>query len=319
MKAVRVHQFGEPSVMKLEEVPDPKPAAGQVVVRISAIGINPVETYIRKGIYGPREFPFTPGSDAAGIVEALGPGVTKFKPGERVYIYGSLTGAYAEKALCKESQVYRLPERSSFSQGAAIGVPYGTAYRALFIRGGARAGETVLIHGASGGVGTAATQLARARGLTVIGTGGSEEGKKLVRENGAHIVLDHKSDGYLKYLMDATGGKGVNLIIEMLANVNLGKDLTVLAKNGRVVVVGSRGKVDIDPRETMGRDADIRGMTLMNADEEELRCIHAAIGEGLENGTLKPVVGREFALSEAAEAHEAVMAPGAYGKIVLQV
>jgi NADPH2:quinone reductase len=317
MKAIRIRQFGDPNVLKLEDIPDPKPAAEQVLVDIKAIGVNPVDTYIRAGWYGPREFPYTPGMDAAGTVEAVGAGAGQFKPGDRVYIAGSITGAYAQKAVCQAFQVHPLPAHVSFAQGAAMGVPYATAYRALFIRGKALAGETVLVHGGSGGVGTAAIQIARAAGLTIFATAGTDRGRKLVAEQGAHHVLDHQSPDYLKQLMDLTGGAGVNLILEMLANVNLGKDLTILAKFGRVVVIGSRGPIEIDPRNTMGRDADIRGMTLMNADERQLKQIHAALVAGLENRTLRPIVGQELPLAQAVKSHEEVMKPGAYGKIVL--
>lgn len=320
MRAIRVHEFGEPSVLKLEEVPDPTPAAGQVVVRLHAVGVNPVETYIRQGIYGPRQFPYTPGTDGAGVVEAVGAGVTTAKAGDRVYVAGSASGTYAEKTVCSASGVHRLPEHVTFAQGAALGVPYATAHRALFHRGRARPGETVLVHGATGGVGTAAVQLARAYGLTVVGTGGTARGRDLVLNEGAHHVLDHNDPAYLQQLMSLTGDRGVDLILEMLANVNLAKDLTVLAKNGRVVVIGSRGEVQITPRETMARDADIRGMTLMNATASDLAGIHAAVVAGLENRTLRPVVGTEIPLAEAARSHEEVMrASGAFGKIVMVV
>lgn len=317
MLAIRVHQFGDPSVLKLEEVPDPRPGEGQVVVEIKAAGVNPVETYVRAGGYGPKPFPYTPGSDGAGIVQSVGAGAKKVKAGDRVYLSGSVSGTYAQLALCGQSQVHPLPEHVSFAQGAAIGVPYATAYRAMFIRGGAKAGESVLVHGGTGGVGTAAVQLAKATGLTIIATGGTEEGRKLVKEQGAHHVLNHNASDYLQQLMSITDGQGVDLILEMLANVNLGKDLMVLAKRGRVVVIGSRGPVQIDAREMMKRDSDIRGMTLMHADEKELKAIHAALGAGLENRTLRPVIGQELPLGEAAKAHEAMMAPGSYGKIVL--
>jgi len=303
--------------MQLEDVPDPRPSEGQVLIRARAIGVNPVDTYIRGGIYGKRDMPYTPGMDAAGVVEAVGGGVTKYKTGDRVYVFGSLTGTYAAFVLCKESQVYPLPDRISFEQGSALGVPYATAYRAMFMRGRAVAGETILVHGASGGVGIAAVQLGRAFGLTVIGTGGTERGRDLVADQGAHHVLDHGAADYLQRLMTLTAGHGVDLILEMLANVNLGKDLTVLASQGRVVVIGSRGKIEIDPRETMRRDADIRGMTLMNATEQELRSIHAALLAGLENGSLRPVIGKSLPLSAAAQSHEDVMKPGSYGKLVL--
>ncbi len=318
MKAIRVSEFGGPEVLRLEEVPDPKPGAGQVRIRIKAVGINPVDAYIRAGTY-PRKpsLPYTPGTDAAGMIEAVGPDVKRFKVGDRVYTNGSVTGVSAELAVCGEPQVHPLPARTSFTQGAALGVPYGTAYRALFQRGVAKAAETVLIHGASGGVGSACVQFARAAGLTVIGTGGTEKGRALVRQEGAHHVLDHRAGDYDKQLMDLTQGRGVDLIIEMLANVNLARDLTMLAAAGRVVVVGNRGTIEIDPRQAMSREASILGLTLFAATERDLAQIHAAIPAGLENGTLRPIVGQEIPLADAAKAHQAVMEPGAYGKVVL--
>ncbi len=318
MKAIRVHQFGGPEVMKLEEVPDLRPGPGEVVVRVKAVGVNPVDTYIRSGGYAAKpDLPYTPGMDAAGVVEAVGHGVTRFVPGARVYVAGTLSGAYAEQALCKESQVHPLPDKVTFAQGAAVNIPYATAYRALFHRARAMPGETVLVHGASGGVGVASVQLARAAGMKVIGTAGTERGRKLVTEQGAHHILDHRAADYLSELQQLTNGRGVDVILEMLANVNLGKDLTILARNGRVVVIGSRGSVEINPRDTMSRDASILGMTLMNAAESELTSIHAALVVGLENGTLRPVINQELPLAEAPRAHQAVLEPGSYGKIVL--
>lgn len=318
MRAIRVYQFGAPDVMRLEDVPDPKPGPGQVVVRIHAAGVNPVDTYIRSGSYAAKPaLPYTPGSDAAGVVESTGQGVVRVKARDRVYVAGALSGAYAELALCQSAQVHPLPPSVSYAQGAAVNVPYATAYRALFFRARARAGETVLVHGASGGVGVASVQIARAAGLTVIGTGGTERGRRLVAEQGAHHVLDHRAPGYLQELLKLTDGRGVDVILEMLANVNLAQDLEVLARGGRVVVIGSRGKVEIDPRLTMGRDSSILGMSLMNASEAELASIHSALVAGLENGTLRPIVGQEMPLSDAPRAHQAVMEPGSYGKIVL--
>jgi NADPH2:quinone reductase len=287
-------------------------------VRIHATGVNPVETYIRAGTYARLpELPYTPGNDGAGIIEEAGADVNGFKVGDRVYTAGSLTGTYAEFAMCKQEQVHPLPGNVSFEQGAAMGTPYATAYRGLLQRAAARQGETVLVHGASGGVGTAAVQLGRARGLRVFGTAGSEEGLKLVREQGAHEVFDHRAPDHFEQIMNSTGGDGVNVIVEMLANVNLGKDLTILAKGGRVVIIGSRGPVEINPRDTMQRDADVRGMILPNTSPTEMASIHAALFAGLENGTLRPVIGKEFPLAEAAQAHKAVMKSGALGKIVL--
>ncbi|MDT7690616.1 MAG: NADPH:quinone reductase [Acidobacteriota bacterium] len=318
MKAIRVKEFGGPEVLRLEDMPEPRAGAGQVLVRVRAVGVNPVDTYIRGGVHVVKpQLPYTPGLDAAGEVEEVGEGVTRFRVGQRVYVAGSLSGTYAELALCNESQAHVLPDRVSFAEGAGVFTPYATAYRALFQRARAVPGETVLVHGASGGVGTAAVQLARAAGLRVLGTGGTEEGRKLVSEQGAHHVLDHGSPGYLEQLSGLTGGRGADVILEMLANVNLDKDLGVLAKGGRVVVIGSRGSVEINPRHAMARDAAILGMSLFNASPQELESIHAALAAGLESGTLRPVVGRELPLAEAALAHEEVLKPGARGKIVL--
>jgi NADPH:quinone reductase len=318
MKAIRVHEFGGPEVLRLEDVEEPKPGAGQVLVRVRAVGVNPVDTYIRTGTHAVRPpLPFTPGLDAAGTVEAAGEGVGRVGAGERVYVAGSASGTYAELCVCEEWQVHRLPEGVSFAQGAGVNTPYATAYRALFQRARGAAGEWVLVHGASGGVGTAAVQLARAAGLYVIGTGGTDEGRRLVGEQGAHHVLDHHAPGYLEEALALTGGRGVDVILEMLANVNLDKDLNVLAKGGRVAVVGSRGPVEINPRALMTRDASVVGLTLFNVSPQETAGIHAAVVAGLENGTLRPVVGREMPLADAARAHEAVLRPGAHGKIVL--
>ncbi len=318
MKSIRVAQFGEPEEMQLQEVPKPVPAPGQILIHVKAAGVNPVETYIRSGNYARLPvLPYTPGSDAAGLVDAVGEGVREFEIGERVYTSGSLSGTYAEFALCDVAQVHRLPERIPFPQGAALGVPYATAYRGLVQRGSAVAGETVLIHGASGGVGTAAVQMARAHGLTVFGTAGTEQGRQLVRDQGAHATFDHHAPDYMTQILSRTGGRGVDLIIELLANQNLGQDLKALAPGGRVVIIGSRGKVEIDPRDAMAREADIRGMVLANAPASERAAIHVALGLGLEGGSLRPIIAQEIPLAEAARAHRAVMSAGALGKIVL--
>jgi len=320
MKAIVVREFGPAEVMKLEEMPNPSPGPGQVLVRVEAVGVNPVEVYIRTGTYARKpSLPYTPGTDAAGHVDAVGPGVTSVKMGDRVYTHGTAAGygGYAELTVCDESQVHPLPDRLSFAQGAAMGVPYGTAWRALFFRAQARPGETVLIHGASGGVGMAATQIARAHGLRVIGTAGTDKGLAMVRDQGAHEVLNHRDADYMNRIMPLTGGRGVDVIVEMLANVNLDRDLEVLALRGRVMVVGNRGRVEIDPRKMMGKDGTILGMTMFNATAEEQRAVHAALVAGLENGTLNPVIGRELPLAQAVQAHGAVMETGAFGKIAL--
>ncbi len=318
MKAILVNEFGSPEVMTLGEVSDLVPGAGQVVVTVKAAGVNPVDSYIRSGTYRPDQaLPYTPGIDAAGVISAVGIGVKHRRVGQRVYVAWSLSGTYAEQVLCTEFQTHPLPDNVSFSQGAAVGVPFGAAFRALFQRAHVIPGESVLVHGASGGVGIAAVQLARNAGLRVIGTAGSEAGMALVLAQGAHHVLNHKEPGYMDKLNELTCNRGVDVILEMLANVNLDNDLAALATGGRVVVVGSRGRVEIDPRKAMMREAAILGMTLYNASAKELDSMHAAFVAGLENGTLRPVVSVELPLAEAAKAHHMVMETSTLGKIVL--
>jgi len=318
MKAIRVSEYGGPSVLRLEEVPTPQPGPNQVLVRNHAVGVNPVDTYLRANAdnRGPK-LPYTPGSDTAGVVEAVGPGVTGVKPGDRVYVGGTLSGAYAELSLCEQTQVHPLPANVTFAQGAAMNVPYATAFHALIHRAHGEAGETVLVHGASGGVGIGAVQIARARGMTVIGTAGTERGRRLVAEQGAHHVLDHTAPGYLDELMKLTGGQGVDVILEMLANVNLQKDLGVIALRGRIAVIGNRGTVEINARGAMAKNATILGVMLGHATSAQTAGIHAALVEGLRNGTLRPVIGQEIPLKDAPRAHEAVMEAGHHGKVVL--
>jgi NADPH2:quinone reductase len=318
MKAIVVHEFGGPEVLKLEEVPTPKPAAGQVLVRIHGAGVNPYDTYMRAGTYAVKPpLPYTPGSDGAGVIETVGDGVKKVKKGDRVYTAKTLTGAYAEYALALEEQVHTLPEKISFGQGAGVWVPYGTAYHALHHSAQARALETVLVHGASGGVGSGAVQMARAMGLTVFGTAGTQKGVDLVKREGAHQVFDHSKAGYQEEILKMTGGRGVDVILEMLANVNLAADLKLLATNGRVIIIGNRGEITINPRDLMLRRASARGFTLWAITPAEETEIHAGLIAGLENGTLRPVVGKELPLAEAARAHKEILEPGAAGKTVL--
>jgi NADPH:quinone reductase len=318
MKAIRVHQFGGPEVLKLEEIPTPKPSEGQVLVRVRAAGVNPYDTYMRAGTYAIKPpLPYTPGSDASGTVDAVGPGVTKVKPGDRVYTARTLTGAYAEYSLALEEQVQPLPDNISFEQGAGVWVPYGTAYHALHHFAKPRAGETVLVHGASGGVGIASVQISRAIGMTVFGTAGTDEGLKLVKREGAHQAFDHSKAGYQEEIMKASGGQGVDVILEMLANVNLGADLKMLAAQGRTVVIGSRGDVNITPRDLMSRRASVLAFTLWATQPAEVAEIHAGLFAGMENGTLRPVIGKKLPLAEVARAHKEILQPGATGKMVL--
>ena len=322
MKAIRVHQFGGPEVLQCEDVERPVAAEGEVVVRIEAAGINPVEAYIRTGTYARKPaLPYTPGSDGAGVVEQAGRGVDALRVGDRVYVAALMarrnTGTYAEYVACDAAHVHPLPDQVTFHQGAAIGVPYATAYRALVQRARLVAGETVLVHGASGSVGTACVQLARALGARVIGTAGSDAGLALVAAEGAHGVAHHARDGYLDAILAMTANRGADVIVEMLANVNLERDFSVLAPYGRIVIVGSRGTLEFSPRLTMGKDASILGMALWNIPPTDVPAITAGVNAGVAAGYLRPVTGRAFPLAQASDAHRAVLEPGAHGKIAL--
>jgi NADPH:quinone reductase len=322
MKAISVAAFGSPDVLRLVEVPDPVPGDHEVLVRVEAAGVNPVDAYIRTGTYARTPtLPYTPGSDAAGVVEAVGPGVAGLEPGQRVYVAGTLarrcTGTYAELVACDREHVHPLPDTLSFAEGAAFGVPYATAYRALFQKARVEAGETVFVHGASGSVGIAAVQLARLRGATVFGSAGSERGRRLVEAQSGQDALDHGSEDALDRLLALTGGRGPDVIVEMLANVNLERDLKVLARYGRVVIVGSRGSLEFTPRLTMGKDAVVLGMSLFNTPPGDLAAMYVALAEAIGRGSLRPPIDREWPLAEAPTAHEAVLDRASHGKIVL--
>jgi NADPH2:quinone reductase len=318
MKAIVVNEFGPPEVMQLEEIEQPSPAGTQVLIKVEAVGVNPIETYFRAGQYPVLPpLPYTPGKDAAGVVEAIGEKVTRWKKGDRVYTADSITGTYAEYTVCEEIDLGRLPDNVSYEEGAGIWTPCATAYRALFQKAHAKGGEIVLIHGASGAVGVAAIQWAKNAGLTVIGTASSEDGKDLVKKQGADHVLDHTDPAHFSATRELTGGTGVQVIIEMLANVNLQNDFDALAMFGRIVVVGNRGSLDFNPRVIMGKDAAIYGMALFNSSQTDRDEIHAAIHEALTNGFLAPTIRTTMPLADAVRAHHEVIENKGFGKIVL--
>jgi NADPH2:quinone reductase len=320
MKAILVENFGGPEVLLSKVLPTPSIAEDQILVRMHAAGVNPVDTYIRAGTYGTLPVvPYTPGFDGAGTIEAIGSQVRGYRKGNRVYVSGSLTGTYAEYSVCSPTQLHPLPRQLSYEDGACVGIPYATAAYALFHRCSLKRGQTVLVHGASGGVGVAAVQLARRAGSRVLATVGTDPGKLLMLAQGADAVFNHHQPGYEQQIVAATKGTGVDLIVEMLANVNLGRDLPMLAQGGCVAVVGSRGIVQVQPRELMVRDADIRGVMLLKASPAILGRIHTDLLSGFTDGSLKPVVRSVFELERAKEAHELQMLPGALGKIVLKI
>ena len=318
MKAVVVESFGGPEVLRLGRVDDLSPGPNEVLVQLHACGVNPVDTYIRSGAYGRLPaLPYTPGFDGAGVIVACGASVRGLTKGLRVYVSGSLTGTYAEACLCLPTQIHPLPRQGTYEGGACLGIPYATASYALFHRAKTRRGQTVLVHGATGGVGLAALQLGRRAGLRVLATYGTEAGRELLIEQGAEAVFNHHEVGYEEAILSFTRGTGVNVILEMVAHANLGRDLPLLAAGGVVCVIGSRGPVQVQPRELMSREADIRGVMLANAPQGVLAQIHGDLFSGMADGSLRPVVRRAFALGQAEEAHIVQTQRGACGKLIL--
>jgi NADPH2:quinone reductase len=318
MRAFRVHDYGQPPTAALDDLPDLSPGPGQVLVGIEAAGVNPADTYMAAGNYAIKpDPPYIPGQDAAGTILAVGEGVKRWNKGDRVIIgqtaAGRLQGCYAEQALCAEDWLWALPGNLSFAQGAAVNITHVTAFRALFDVARARPGDRVLIHGATGGVGLAALQIARAHELFVIGTCGSEEGRELLWQHGADVVLDHSAEGYL----DGLKSDPPDVILEMLANVNLARDMEVIAPHGRIVVIGSRGEITVNPRLLMGKQAAIIGVNYWSDGEKAVRRAMDAIVQGIEAGDIKPVIQAELPLAEAARAWEMVMTSKSLGKIVL--
>jgi NADPH:quinone reductase len=321
MRAIRIHTFGEPEVLQLESIPDPQPGPSEVLVAVKAAGVDPIDASIRAGhmqgsAFHRKVLPYTPGYGGAGIIQAVGAGVAAQQVGQRVYITRSNSGTYAELAVCDVQQIHSLPPSLSFAQGAVIGSSYSTAYTALFLKADAQSGETVLVRGATGGVGLAAVQWARAGGLTVIGTGGSEAGRRLVAEQGIAHVLDHTVPDMPDQVRALSAGQGIDIVIEMRAE-NLAADLALLGKRGRVVIMSPHGTVTVDPTPVVLNDLTVLGMSLSNLRPAEWDRIEAATTAGLYQGILRPIVGQVFPLADASSAQAALAEPGTHGRIVL--
>ena len=322
MKAIIVSSFGDEEVLKYQETETPTPAAGEVRVKIKAAGVNPVETYIRSGHYTALPaLPYTPGNDGSGIVDAVGDGVEHLKKGDRVFVAAALarrnTGTYAEYTVCDADAVRYLPQNLSFSEGAALGTPGLAATYALYSKAKIKPGETVFIHGASGGVGSLAVQLARRTGTFVMGTAGDPEGMTLIEKLGAHRAFNQRSPGDLEAVKQDTVEHGPDVVIEMVANINLMKDMELLAKYGRVVIVGNHGTLEFDPRSAMTKDAVVMGMNIGNMPQEDYIANMYTLSAAMETG-LHTIIGKELPLCQAEQAHRDV-GEGKGGKVVLTV
>lgn len=325
MKAIQMYEFGGPEVLKCKEIEEPVPNANEVRVRLFAAGINPNEAYIRTGTYSflIPQLPYTPGFDGAGVIDAIGKGVKHVIVGDRVFVAALLakrnTGTYAQKVVCDAKAVHKLPDSISYEEGASLGIPALTAYRALFHRAKIKPGETVLIHGASGGVGSLAVQMAKGIGATVIGTSSTDEGRSLIKVSGATHAISHITKDNISEILSLTDNKGPDVIIEFLANVNLETDLKIVAPYGRIVVVGSRGSLNLSPRLAMIKEADILGLAILNALPNEYNESLYAVESLLKSGILNPKVGYEFALQDANKAHEQILSENSNGKIILSI
>lgn len=316
MRAVVVTEYGEPEVLVDREIHIPAVGPGRILIRLMAAGVNPVDAYMREGSNEYRPIlPFTPGMAGAGIIEDVGEGMIGYEIGERVYIAGSVSGTYAEYCICSPGQIFPLPARLGWAEAACLGVPYFTAARALFTKGRITEGDSVLIHGASGGVGLACLQLAAGRALRVFGTAGSDAGMSLVLRNGAEACFDHNEEGHCERIKEAS--EGIDLIVEMLANANLNNDITTLAVGARIVVVGSRGRIDFSPRDLMNGEYTLIGTRITLANLEEKASYAKLIEEGVEGGRIKPRVRAEFALEDSYRAHRMLMEGPSAGNVVL--
>jgi len=322
MRAIVFESYGGPEVLQVKEVKKPEPSDNEVLVKVHAIGVNPAETYIRTGAYGNGSMPFILGTDCGGEVESVGSGVSKFKKGDRVWTFyqkSNGNGTYAEYVAVPQEFVFPLPDNTSYKAGAALGIPFLTAAESIFQLANSKPGETILVHGASGGVGLPSVMLAKNLGMKVIGTASTENGIKLVKEAGAHHVFNHRNEGYLDEIKEVTGGKGPDVILEMIASVNLQKDLEVIADFGRIVVIGSRDKCEINSSLILLKVLQIKGVMLFKSLQANLNENAARISAGLEQGSLKACVGKEYTMEQAAEAHREQIGGKAKGKIIINV
>jgi putative PIG3 family NAD(P)H quinone oxidoreductase len=325
VKAIVVETPGDPEVMHLAEVPDPMPGPGEVLVRAHATAVNRADTLQRRGLYPPP-----PGAseiigmEVAGEVEALGEGVEGWRPGDRVMALLS-GGGYAEQVVVPAGQLMPVPARLSWTDAAAIPEVFLTAHDNLVTRGRLAAGETVLIHGGGGGVGTAAIQLARRAGARVLVTAGSPAKLEFCRRLGADAGINHREEDFPSRVRELTDGRGADLILDVMGASYLARNLDALAPDGRLVIIGMQGgtTAEIDLGQLLRRRLTVIATTLRGRFAEQKAEIVRRFVEdalpGFEDGSLRPVVDRVLPLAEAPAAHRAMEAGENVGKLVLRV
>jgi NADPH2:quinone reductase len=294
VKAVRIHEYGGPEVLVYEDVPMPHPGPSQALVRIAAATVNPIDIAVRENRFAtPKDPPKIIGTDGAGVVEEVGADVTQVKPGDEVFFSGigvGSEGSYAEYALIHEQQAVSKPAALSFTDAAALGLVFPTAYYALVTRGAVQADETVLIQGAAGGVGSASVQLAKAFGARVIATIAGAEEAAFVRGLGADETIDYRREDVEERVAALTGGRGPELIHELVISENLPADVRMIAKKGRIVCTGQgpgpEGVVPIGA--ALGKDATLLFMSTTNAGRAGVAAIAAEIARLVKEGRVKP-------------------------------
>jgi NADPH:quinone reductase len=317
MKAIRVHELGGAEKLTLEEIEKPAPKADEVLIKVAAAGINYADTMMRAGNYLTKPaLPFTPGYEAAGTIEAIGENVTHLKVGQRV-LATTNSGGYAEFATAKALTVIPIPDELGFGESTALLVQGLTA---LSLLAPTMPGQTILVHAAAGGVGTILVQLAKYKGLKVIGTASSEQKLQIVADLGADFAVNYSEDDWTDEVLRATDGKGVDWIIEMVGGEIVGINLKVLAKYGTMWIYGSASNQDfrVSVLSLMAKNHTIRGYWLMNEPvENRVQYTKELLGH-IGAGSLKIEV-TEFPLEKAREAHEAIESRKTTGKVVLTV
>jgi putative PIG3 family NAD(P)H quinone oxidoreductase len=325
MRAVAFDEPGGPEVLHIAEVADPVPGPGEVLLRVHSAGINRADLLQRLGLYPPP-----PGAsailglEAAGEIETVDPGVTGWAPGDRVCALLA-GGGYAEKVAVPAGQVIPVPAGMDLVTAGAIPEVFITAHDNLFTRGRLRGGETVLIHGGAGGVGTAAIQLAKHAGARVLVTAGSAERLERCRELGADAGIDYKEEDFVARTRELTGGRGVDVVLDVIGAAYLERNVDALASDGRLVIIGMQGGIhaEIGLNTLLSKRLTVYGTMLRNRPVEQKAQIVQRVAKdvlpGLADGSLRPVIDRVLPLDRVVEAHRAMEDEGPFGKIVLQV
>jgi NADPH2:quinone reductase len=323
MKAIRIHETGGPEVMHLEDVETPTPAQGEILIKVAAAGVNYADLAQRQGAYLTRtRTPMTMGFEVAGTIAAHGPGVSAPPVGTRVIAF--VEGGYAEYAIASASTIIPIPENLDFTHAAAFAVQGLTAYQTLRESGRLQPGESVLVQAAAGGVGTLAVQLARLMGAgTVIGTASNEQKLDLVRRLGADAAINYTQNDWVEQVKQATGGRGVDIVLEVVGGAVAEQCLQCLAPFGRMVVIGAASgqRAQFSAIQLMYKNLSIVGywLTAWLSRPDRIAVATIELMQYLATGTLQIVVGQTYPLAGAAEAHRAIAERKTTGKVVLLV